>query len=375
MSASIELVTSHQGTPHITTDQVRDLLAGFSGDVSGIKKFPDLDNGLAVLITDLLEVGILTGQGLAGGYHFQLTNPYTWQLDVENVGYSRIDVLYLVIYEDSITTVQSADFVYQKGTAYVNGTTGTEPSAPTGTNIKDTFKFLRADITDGAIVTVTDYAMNYLSNKDLSDEVSPTVAQVTENTNALNGLRFGIDSNGKYGYYKVGADTVTPFRNPTGNAERADVLYGKTFSSATRENVTGLMNDFTGGNLRTITPSGGAGYQTISLPEGKYDSIRVNKNSVYNSAQSLTWVSTFPMGAPEYFECSCVKEMTVTNSNFVPMIITSYDQYGNSIGAQTVLGNATVAVDIPVNARYLHLDPTKIGAISVTYQTKQLRGL
>lgn len=31
------------------------------------------------------------------------------------------------------------------------------------------------------------------------------------NQTALGGLRFGIDSNGKYGYYKVGADTVTPF--------------------------------------------------------------------------------------------------------------------------------------------------------------------
>lgn len=30
---------------------------------------------------------------------------------------------------------------------------------------------------------------------------------------ALNGIRFGIDENGNYGYYKVGADSVTPFKN------------------------------------------------------------------------------------------------------------------------------------------------------------------
>ena len=32
---------------------------------------------------------------------------------------------------------------------------------------------------------------------------------------SLNGIKFGIDSSGNYGYYKVGADTVTPFK--TGN--------------------------------------------------------------------------------------------------------------------------------------------------------------
>ena len=29
---------------------------------------------------------------------------------------------------------------------------------------------------------------------------------------SLNGIKFGIDSSGNYGYYKVGADTVTPFK-------------------------------------------------------------------------------------------------------------------------------------------------------------------
>lgn len=30
--------------------------------------------------------------------------------------------------------------------------------------------------------------------------------------NSLGGLKFGIDENGNYGYIKVGADTVTPFK-------------------------------------------------------------------------------------------------------------------------------------------------------------------
>ena len=114
MSANMELVTSHQGTPHITTDQVKDLLAGFSGDVSGIKIFPQLDGGLTPTITDILEVTVATGQGLAGGYHFQLLDNYVWAIDPDPVGYSRIDILFLVIYEDSLTNVQSVDLVYEK---------------------------------------------------------------------------------------------------------------------------------------------------------------------------------------------------------------------------------------------------------------------
>ena len=31
--------------------------------------------------------------------------------------------------------------------------------------------------------------------------------------NSLGGLKFGVDSNGNYGYIKAGADTVTPFSN------------------------------------------------------------------------------------------------------------------------------------------------------------------
>ena len=374
MSANIELVTSHQGTPHITTDQVKDLLAGFCGDITGVKIFPQLDDGLEVTITDLLEAKIATGQGLAGGYHFQNLSDYTWTLDTENVGYSRIDVLYLVIYEDSVTTVQSADLVYQKGSAYVNGTTGTEPSAPTGTNVKETFKLVRADITDGAIVTVSGYGTNYLSNKSLLDMVDDTVTQVEENTDALNGVRFGVDSNGKYGYIKVGADTVTPFRNPTGTAQRADVLVNKTFSNATEENVSGTMLDFTGNNKQTVTPSGGTGTQTLSLTAGKHDSVVVDRTNVYNAAQSETWASTFTSanGIPNYMECSNIKKMTIVNDSFMPVAVTFKDKNWSDISVQTII--STADVEFPNNAKYIYIYDRGISSISVTYQAKQLRG-
>lgn len=167
--ANMELVTSHQGAPHITTDQVIDLLAGFSGDISGIYKFA-LDNNLEPSITGGLEVTVATGQGLAGGYFFQLLQDFVWTLDGLAVGYSRIDDLYLVIYEDTLTTVQSCDFVYQSGTPYVTGQAGSPPPAPSGSNIKATFLFLRANVISGLIDSFTDYAKSYISNASLASD-------------------------------------------------------------------------------------------------------------------------------------------------------------------------------------------------------------
>lgn len=58
-------------------------------------------------------------------------------------------------------------------------------------------------------------------------------------------FRFGIDENGNYGYYKVGADTVTPFKTGDGNS------YGVYISKVDRVNKT--LDDFiiTTNNIKT----------------------------------------------------------------------------------------------------------------------------
>lgn len=186
--ANLELVTSHQGAPHITTDQVIDLLAGFSGDISGIYKFA-LDNNLEPSITGGLEVTVATGQGLAGGYFFQLLQDFVWTLDGLAVGYSRIDDLYLVIYEDTLTTVQSCDFVYQSGTPYVTGQAGSPPPAPSGTNIKATFLFLRVNVVSGLIDSLTDNSKSYISNTTLFNDNTSMKSRITTlETNVLRAL-------------------------------------------------------------------------------------------------------------------------------------------------------------------------------------------
>lgn len=90
-----------------------------------------------------------------------------------------------------------------------------------------------------------------------------------KHSDQLNGLYFGTDASGKWGFKTSQGGTVTPFRNPTGNAAVADVLSGKTFSSAALENATGSMPNrgaWTGattGNGNVAIPSGyhnGSGY-------------------------------------------------------------------------------------------------------------------
>lgn len=55
---------------------------------------------------------------------------------------------------------------------------------------------------------------------EVSDEIAITndrlvnvELRVSDIQESLGGLRFGVDSEGNYGYYKDGADTITPFKS------------------------------------------------------------------------------------------------------------------------------------------------------------------
>lgn len=185
MSANMELITSHQGTPHITTDQITDLLSGISGNTSGIERFSNLDDGFTHVITSGLEVTISRGQAIAGGWFFQLLAPYKWELDPVTVGYSRIDDLYIVIYEDQDTMVQTCDFAYQPGTPYPNGTAGTPPMPPVGVDVKEAFRLFRATVVSGTIDVVTDYSEKYLTPSAVSAEIDEVGTELSGEINDI----------------------------------------------------------------------------------------------------------------------------------------------------------------------------------------------
>lgn len=50
------------------------------------------------------------------------------------------------------------------------------------------------------------------SVSDIENDVTELTNSVSDIGDSLNGFKFGIDANGNYGYYKDGADTVTPFK-------------------------------------------------------------------------------------------------------------------------------------------------------------------
>ena len=81
--------------------------------------------------------------------------------------------------------------------------------------------------------TTTDsgYVLDARMGKTLGDRATTLETKVSE-------LYFSTDGNGKWGYKTTKNGAVTPFRNPTGNATAAEVLSGRTFSSASLENAS-----------------------------------------------------------------------------------------------------------------------------------------
>ena len=70
-------------------------------------------------------------------------------------------------------------------------------------------------------------------------EIPGTLAYQIENIQVAP-FEFGVE-NGVYGYIKEGESSITPFRNPAGNATAAEVLSGRTFANASSDSLVGEM--------------------------------------------------------------------------------------------------------------------------------------
>lgn len=102
-----------------------------------------------------------------------------------------------------------------------------------------------------------------------------------KHSDQLNGLYFGTDAKGKWGFKTSQGGTVTPFRNPTGNAVAADVLSGKVFSSAELEDATGSMPN----NGAWVGKTTGKG--NVTIPAGYHSGQGyVSGEGAYNSGMS-----------------------------------------------------------------------------------------
>ena len=125
-------------------------------------------------------------------------------------------------------------------------------------------------IKNDALTTDAGYVLDARMGKTLGDRTTSLETKVSD-------LYFATDSNGKWGYKATKNGAVTPFRNPTGDATAAEVLSGKTFSSATLENATGTMAN-NGAWTGATTGEG-----SITIPAGYHNgSGSVSGKTSYN---------------------------------------------------------------------------------------------
>ena len=86
-----------------------------------------------------------------------------------------------------------------------------------------------------------------------------TVAKLNS---SLGGIKFGVDSDGNYGYIKAGADTVTPFKSGIHMVKLTDVV---SKGSVNVSSYPGYQN-FTVDNFvfKNVTKAGSSKYSTTS---------------------------------------------------------------------------------------------------------------
>lgn len=98
--------------------------------------------------------------------------------------------------------------------------------------------------------------------------ISMDSVKLSASNSTSDSIAFGIDSSGRYGYIKAGADAVTPFR--LGNAKAENVLAGKTFSNEDASGIKGTMPDRGTFQYAGGTGNGNGYYALNRIPAGYY---------------------------------------------------------------------------------------------------------
>ena len=131
-------------------------------------------------------------------------------------------------------------------------------------------------VRNDATTTDAGYVLDARMGKTLGDRAEKLELKVGD-------LYFDTDSSGRWGYKSSKNGAVTPFRNPTGNAEAGDVLSGKTFSSAAEEDATGTMPNR--GELNVTLKPDGNNATSQSVAAGYYSggTIKADGTSSYSS--------------------------------------------------------------------------------------------
>lgn len=162
----IDLITGHQGQPHISAAQIADLNNAMIEDY-GEGKLLRMKNGTMSLSGTTLTVS--TGYWRANGYDMEIQQAETLEIDL-TTSLSRRDGLYVEILKDIPSGTERAEIVRIKGNPAASPN---EPAAPTEPELNTDVLIMAQNI--GALyvttsaVTLEDRTMEYhLNNLGLS---------------------------------------------------------------------------------------------------------------------------------------------------------------------------------------------------------------
>ena len=108
---------------------------------------------------------------------------------------------------------------------------------------------------------------NGMNVYDLKDSVCRTALTVSDPTEGDGVITFGVDADGNYGYKKVGADTVTPFKSGSGGVTGfgSDYLQSLNVSDTTSTSITRYRHP--------ISQNSDITFSNISLTKGTWITI------------------------------------------------------------------------------------------------------
>lgn len=338
MSLTYGFYNSQNGDRVYSTSQLSDFLDGLitDGVFAPISDGEETHHGLKVvaLPTPAMAVHVSVGKAWFNGTWTYIDSAYQVNLAQANLVLNRIDAIVLTVNK---TRASRSNYI-----EVISGTeTSGIPQKPTVEGDIDIYRYVLAWVTVSANAqAITDSAIednigtesgipfvdlesplggNYPSTEALllqyktefdewfnhmKDQLDTDAAgHLQAEIDEINGrtidedseipFKFGIDGEGNYGYIKDGADTVTPFRHPSGNANASDVLSGKTFANANSDALEGSMSDYSGNSRQTIAPTGGTGNEQLSLSPGKHDSVIVNRTAPYDAGRAQGRADTY----------------------------------------------------------------------------------
>lgn len=292
---SLNLVTAHTGTAHITAAQVASLIKGaISDDSTNLYRF-QTGNKCEYQITDALQVQILTGDAVFNGRHFIVEEAETIDIDPTSLNYTRIDGVFLEIYSDNITSKQEIRLEVVQGNEYLTSTgTPSYPETPTGIDDSHTlmfvFPWLYITTSYTTISTVEDNSTLYPNVLDITGDITGINTEITSMKETF---QAGVDTL----YNSLVIKGVTPpSSTPDGISEGIDTYGSNQYTTGYNNGygtgyqlgkAHGLLEGAQSVSIKAMTATVGG-----TTTAGGYTYLSINTNNPGASIGAITKVGT-----------------------------------------------------------------------------------